>query len=140
MELESPPLVRFQPALHLGTFVGAVIVHDEMHLLIGRQLRFQMIEKLDELSAAMAILASADDFAIQNIECGEQSGSAMASVIVRLTLWQAGSQRKEGSGAIHSLNLAFLVHTQYQGAFRADSNTGLRYPAPFPQNADRWTA
>ncbi len=40
----------------------------------------------------------------------------MASVIVCLTLRQAGSQRKEGSGAIQSLDLAFLVHAQYQSA------------------------
>jgi hypothetical protein len=93
MEVESPALFRFQPALHLGAFVGAVVVHDEMHFLVGRELRLDMIEELYELPAAMAILVRADDFAVQNIESGEQSGRAiaLAFVIARLTLRQAGS-------------------------------------------------
>jgi len=42
----------------------------------------------------------------------------MAFVVVRLTLRQSGPQREDGSGAIQCLNLALLVHTQYQGSFR----------------------
>ncbi len=67
MEVESPPLLRLQPALHLCAFVGAVIVHDEMHFLIGRKLRFQMVEEPYKLPAAVAILTSADHFAVENI-------------------------------------------------------------------------
>ena len=65
MEAESLPL---QPTLHLGAFVGAVVVHDEMHFLIGRELFFEMIQKPHELPAAVALLTGADDFAVENIE------------------------------------------------------------------------
>jgi hypothetical protein len=66
-----------------------------MHFLFGGQLRFQMIEKPDELPAAMAILTGADDFSVEDIERGEQGRGAMAFVVVRLALRQAGPQRKE---------------------------------------------
>ena len=65
MEVKSPALLRLQPALHLPTLAGAVVVHDQVHFLIGRQILFEMIQETDELAAAMPILARADDFAIQ---------------------------------------------------------------------------
>ena len=65
----------------------------------------------------MAILTSADHFAVENIECGEQSSCAMALIIVRLTLRQAWAQRQNGSSAVQSLNLALFIHAQYQGTF-----------------------
>jgi hypothetical protein len=117
MEVESPSLLRLQPALHLCAFVGAVIVHDEMYFLIDRELRFQMVEEPYEFPTAVAILTSPDHFAVENIERGEQSGGAMAFIVVRLTLRQAGAQRQNGSSAIQSLNLTLLIHAQYQGTF-----------------------
>jgi hypothetical protein len=87
-----------------------------MHVLIGRELPFEMIQELHELPAAVALLTSADDFAIQDVERGEQSGGAIAFVVVRLAFRQAGPQWEDRRGAIQSLNLALLVHTQYQGA------------------------
>ncbi len=48
-----------------------------MHFLIGGKMLFEMIQKSDELAAAMPILAGADDFAIQNVERGKQSGGAV---------------------------------------------------------------
>src|SRR3954470_10199040 len=89
-----------------------------MHFLIGGDLRFQMVEESYELPAAVALLTSADDFAVENIEGGEQSCRAMAFVIVGLTLRQARSQGEDRRGAIQSLNLTFLIHAQYQRAFR----------------------
>ena len=81
MELESLPLLRFEPALHLRTFMGAVVVHDEVRFLILGELLFEKIQELFELPAAVALLASADDFA--------QSGGAIALVVVRLALQEA---------------------------------------------------
>ncbi len=91
MEMEPLPLSRLKPSLHLGAFVGAVVVHDEMHFLIGRELRFQMIEEAYELPAAVAILTGANDLAVEDIERGKQGRGAMALVVVSLTFGQAGS-------------------------------------------------
>jgi hypothetical protein len=38
-------LLRLEPVLHLGAFVGAVVVHDEMHFLIDGELIFEMIQE-----------------------------------------------------------------------------------------------
>src|ERR1700686_1700648 len=76
-----------------------------------------MVQESDELSAPMAILTSANDLAVEDIEGSEQSRGAMTFVVVCLALRQARSQRKDGSGAVQSLNLALLVHTQYQRSF-----------------------
>ena len=91
MEVESSPLVRLQPALHLGALVGAVVVPDEMHFLICRKLHFQMVEELYEFAAAVAILTGADHFAVENIERCEQSSRAVAFIVMRLALGKAGT-------------------------------------------------
>ena len=44
MEGEPLPLFRLQLSLYLGTLVSAVIVQDEVHFLVGRELSFQMVE------------------------------------------------------------------------------------------------
>jgi len=40
MEVEAVSLLWFLTRLHLGAFVGAVVIHDEVHFLIDRKLRF----------------------------------------------------------------------------------------------------
>src|SRR5208337_5288632 len=82
MEAKSVPLFRLEPPLHLGAFVGAVVVHNEVYCLIGRELLFQMIQKPHELSATVALLTGPDDFAVQNIERSEQRSGAMALVVM----------------------------------------------------------
>ena len=58
--------------------------------------------------AAMAILTSAADLTIVDIEHGELSRWAVAFVIVRLALRQARSFRKDRCGAVPGLNLTYL--------------------------------
>jgi hypothetical protein len=36
MEVEALPLFGFNQRLHLGALLGAVVIHDEMHFLIGQ--------------------------------------------------------------------------------------------------------
>ena len=71
MKVEPLALLRLEPALHFSTFMGAGVVHDQVHLLIGREIRFEMIQESDKLPAAMSILAGADDFTIQDVESSE---------------------------------------------------------------------
>src|SRR6185312_5874142 len=76
-----------------------------------------MIEEADELPAAMAILVRANHLAIEDIERGEKSRSAVALINVCLTLPQAGPQRRYRGSPIQCLNLAFLIDTQHQCVF-----------------------
>lgn len=121
--MESPPLFRLQPALHFGALVGRVIVHDQVHLLIGGEILFGVIQEAGKLAAAMPILAGADHFSVEDVESGEQDSGAVTFVVMRLAFRQSGPQGEDRRGAIQGLNLALLVHAQRR--------------AFFPQNADR---
>jgi hypothetical protein len=68
MEVKRAPLFRLEPSLYLGALVGAVVVHNEVDLLIGRKLPFQVIEEANELvAAAVALLAGADYLAANRV-------------------------------------------------------------------------
>jgi len=60
----------------------------------------------------MPRLAGSDHRALQNVERSKQSGRSVALIIVRLSCWQAGSQRKNRLRAVERLNLAFLIHAE----------------------------
>ena len=77
-----------------------------MDRLVGRHLALDGIEKADELLVPVALHAAADDFALEDIEDGEQGGGAMAFVVMGhggaaplfLTADRAGYDRGLGSG------------------------------------------
>src|SRR5260370_33704659 len=63
-------------------------------------------------------LAGSDHRALQNVEGSKQSGRSVPLIIVRLSCWQAGSQRKNRLRAIQRLNLAFLIHAEHDRLVR----------------------
>lgn len=87
MEVEAPPLLRLEPALDRRALVRTVVVHDQVHFLIVGKLLFQVIQEPNELATAVALLTSADHFANEDVESGEQSGRAVTLVIVGLPFW-----------------------------------------------------
>ncbi len=84
MEVKTLPLLRLHPALYLGAFVSAVVVHDEVNFPFGWQCFLQVIQEADELPAAVAGLAGPDHLAIENVEGGEQGTGAVSPVIMGL--------------------------------------------------------
>ena len=71
VKVEPRPLLWLQPALDRFALVGAVVVQDQVDLLIGGKLLFQMVQKLNEFAAPMARLAGSDHFAVQDVEGGK---------------------------------------------------------------------
>lgn len=138
VEMEPFSLLRLQPFLHFSALVGAVVVHDQMHVLIGRELGFEIVEKPDEFAAPMTVLAGANDLAVQDVKSREQCRGAMPLIVVGLTFWQAGPQgegwerfgREPESGSSRPRTIPAL--------FPADSGTVPQCPAPSLQSADRW--
>ena len=92
---EAIALLRLQPALDIGAFMRAVVVHNEVDLLLSRQMLFEMIQETHKVAAAMAFLARADHFPIEDIERGKQGSGAVALVVVCLSFRQAGPQRQD---------------------------------------------
>ena len=74
--------------MHLGTLVAAVIVHDQVHVLVSGNVLFQTIQELDEFAAAVQFLA------------GPNTRRAIPFIIVRLPLRQShpalGKRRAPG--------------------------------------------
>ena len=85
-------------------------------LVLGR-LAVDLLEELEPFGVGVALLALADDLAIEDIQRRKQRGRAMALVVVRHRLRPAFLERQSGLGAIERLHLALLIATQYQGMF-----------------------
>jgi len=60
----------------------------------------------------------AQHLAAGHIEGGEQTGGAVAFIVVAATLDLSRTQRQQRRGAIQCLNLAFLVYAQNQRTVR----------------------
>lgn len=95
-----------------------VVVHDQVDFRIGGKVALQMVEEEDELLAAVSVLACTDHLAIENVEGGKQRRRAVTLVIVRLPLGQPRWQWKDRGDPVQCLDLALLVHAQYQRAVR----------------------
>jgi hypothetical protein len=80
--LEGEALMALEPGPHLGVLVSGVIVEDDVDELSGRHLRLDRIQEADELLMPVALHATADDLAFENIESGEEGGRAVAFVVV----------------------------------------------------------
>ena len=61
----------------------------------------------------MPRLALGNDLPGGDVEGGEQVGGTVSLVVVRLPFRQAGTERKNRLGAIQSLDLALLIHTEH---------------------------
>ena len=62
----------FQPPLHFGVLVGAIVIENEMEGEFLGITRLQGAQKLQELLGAVTRQALADDFALQPFEGGKQ--------------------------------------------------------------------
>ena len=89
-------------------FMGAVIVQDNLNDFAGRYLSLDGIEEADELLMSVALHAAADNPAVENIESGEERGSAVALVIISHCASPAFLHRQAGLGAIEGLDLAHM--------------------------------
>ena len=64
------------------------------------------VEEAQEFLVPVSLHALADDRAIENVERSEQSGGAVADIIVRHCAGAPALHRQAGRGAVQSLPLA----------------------------------
>ena len=81
--MEHETRMAIQPGPHLGVFVTAVIVEDDVDDLAGRDLSLDCVQKADELLMPVPLHAAADDCAVEHAERGKQDGGAVPLVVVR---------------------------------------------------------
>lgn len=63
-------------------------------------------------------LAMADNRPFEHIQSGEECGGAVPFVVMSAAFRQTWTKRKNGLGAIQSLDLAFLINAQHQRLVR----------------------
>jgi hypothetical protein len=87
VEVKAAAFPGLESTLDRDAFVRAVVVQNEMDIEFRGYFLFELIEKLDELLAAMARQATANDLAIEDVAGGKQRGGPVPLVIMRLALW-----------------------------------------------------
>ena len=107
---------RGEPCAHLFGLVRAVVVHDQMDVLIRRHGRVNRLQKLQKLRTTMPSLELPDDLAGGHIQCGKQRRGAVPLVVVGACPRLAEGQWQSRLRAIQCLDLALFVDTQYQRA------------------------
>lgn len=107
-----------QPRADAGVLVGGIVVDDQVHIEVGRNVRFDVAQKAQELLVPMAWLALGDHAAIGHIERRKQGGGAVPIVVVGYAFDIAKPHRQHRLAAFEGLNLALLVDAQNQRIFR----------------------
>src|SRR5574341_1643747 len=67
-KVQVEPRISFEPSLHAGMLVGAVIVHDRVQVETGRSLGVYFLEEADKFLMPMARQAVADNRAVEHTE------------------------------------------------------------------------
>jgi hypothetical protein len=106
-----------EPVTDRRSFVGCVVVHDDVNVEVGRHVAPDLIQEFAELARAVAGHALADDGARFHIECREQRCRSVPLIVVRASLGLSGPHRQQGLRAVERLHLAFLIDTQHNCAF-----------------------
>ena len=70
--MEGPAGMAGEPLAHLRMLVDGVIVDDGVDDFAGGDMRFDGIEKANELLMAMALHVAADDRSVEHIQSGKQ--------------------------------------------------------------------
>jgi hypothetical protein len=106
-----------EPALDPGMFVGGVVIHDHVDLLVSRDHVIDGAQELQPFLMAVPIIAHGDALAFERVQGGKQRSRFVALVIMGHGVAAALLHRQAGLGAVQSLNLALLVGAQHDGIF-----------------------
>jgi hypothetical protein len=85
-----------KPPNDLGRFVRAVVVHDHVHVAIGRQRGVHALKEFEKLLMPMTAMTLADDFSRRDFQGGNERSGAVANVVVGLAGRDARAHRQEG--------------------------------------------
>src|SRR5436190_22043 len=82
-----------QPSFDGRGFMGGVIVHDNVDVEALRNLRVDLLKKIEELGCSVALVAFADHKSGCNVEGREKRRCAVADIGMGPTFWNAGHHR-----------------------------------------------
>lgn len=71
-----------EPALNYGSFVGTVVIENQMHIEAPGNRFIDSIEELPKLRATMPPMTFPNDLARLNVQSGEQRSRAMPFIVM----------------------------------------------------------
>ena len=114
-----------EPSFDLGSFVGCVVIHDDMDIEAMRDLSINLFEEVQELGRPVTFVAFADDKPRGDVERGKQRCRTMPHIAVRATFGYARRHRQYRLFAIERLDLALLIDAEDErSAGRGKVKTG----------------
>ncbi len=117
-EVKVHPRMLCKPFVELARLVRAQVVQNDMKVLVLGDLFFHRLHEAQELVGLARLLHLPDHPAAEHVEGREQTGRAIALVVVRGTGYPPGTQRQARLRAIECLDLASLVHAKHQRVAR----------------------
>ena len=107
-----------EPPLDVAMLVNTEVVQDQVDVELLRDRSIEGVEEQAELSIAMAEMELRHHGSVQRIEGRKQVNVPVASVVVRASLGEAGSEGQNGLSAVERLDLGLLVHREHDSALR----------------------
>jgi hypothetical protein len=103
---------RFASHLRIHrSFVGAVVVHDEMHVEKRWNVLVDGVQKPAKLRASVPTMQFSDDLARLYVQSGKQRGSAVSFVIMGSAFDLTRPHGQQWLRAVECLNLRFFIDT-----------------------------
>jgi len=99
-----------QPIADQLRFVRSVVVQNQVHIQVRRNIFLNRVEEGAKLDRAMATLRLSNQFPGLGIEGGKQTGCAVTRIVMRAAFDLPWAHRQQGSGSVQSLYLRLLVH------------------------------
>ena len=106
--------MAMQPMLDAGMLVRGVVVHDQVQVPFAGRLLIEAFQEADKFLMPVLRHAVTDHGAIERTQGREQSGGAVARVVVRHRAAAPRLQRQTRLGSVQGLNLALLIDAEHQ--------------------------
>ena len=116
-EVHMEALMAGEPADDFLVLVRGVVIADQIDMLLLGDGLVDQAEKLQPLLVPVALLAEAEDLAVERVEGGKQGGRAIAFIVVRHRLPPPYLQGQSGLGSVQGLYLALLIEVSRDPEF-----------------------
>src|SRR3989339_1550247 len=108
-----PAFMQRKPALDRCVLMGRIVVNDQVHIELLRDILLNVLQELQELLVPMPPLALRDHLATGNVQGGKECRCAMPYVVVSHTFDIAEPHWEHGLCSIESLDLALFIDTEH---------------------------
>ncbi len=112
-EVQVETRMTRKPSSDSRRLVRPVVVQDQVHIELGRNVGVDGSQERKKLLAAMTSVKLTDHSTGGQVERRKQARGSMPRIVMRAAFRHAGGQRQDRLRSVERLDLALLVHTQH---------------------------